>query len=141
MLDIFEQSKTLLSEEIKYWADYLFHFTDMKNALKILECERVFCRWVVVDQNLMQSDNASQKIIEQTYEGVKNYARFYFRPQTSTQYQIEGLRADMSKDAHCPKPVFFCSATILLKNIKIVVLFQRKLWLHLFQFMKLLKTI
>lgn len=107
MMEFFKKAKDYLPEGKKYWANYLFHFTEMKNAISILKTKRLMSRNKALEENKMYSDNASHEVIEQTFEGVLNYARFYFRPLTPTLYHNEGLIKGNPTDKHCPNPVFF----------------------------------
>lgn len=106
-MEFFNKAKGYLPEGKKYWADYLFHFTEMKNAVSILKTKRLMSRNKALKENKMYSDNASHEVIEQTYAHVLDYARFYFRPLTPTQYHNEGLIKGNPTDKHCPNPVFF----------------------------------
>jgi hypothetical protein len=90
----------------KWWPNYLFHFTDITNAVSILEGGKLVCR----SQRPMTKDIASSEIIDQTEQAWKNYVRLYFRPRTPTQFHNEGFRplTDLGRlQAHCPMPVFF----------------------------------
>jgi hypothetical protein len=54
------------------------------------------------------SDSAGPGLIAHTSEDVKDFARFYFRPLTPTQWHNEGLgRSVNGIRAFCPVPVFF----------------------------------
>ena len=110
--EMLETQKIWMNSSIRWWPDYLYHFTDIKNALGILDKEWIFARNVAVSQNLMQSDNASKNVIDITMEDAKDYARLYFRPLTPTQYHNEGYKPEHVRksevNASCPVPVFFC---------------------------------
>lgn len=114
MMDFFKKAKDYLPEGKKYWADYLFHFTEMKNAVSILKTGRLMSRNKTLGEGKMYNDNASHEVIEQTYGPVLNFARFYFRPLTPTQYHNEGLIKGNPTDKHCPNPVFFLFSLNLL---------------------------
>lgn len=107
MMEFFEKARKFLPEGRKYWADYLFHFTEMKNAYSILKTGKLMSRNKVLEEGKMYNDNASHEVIEQTFGPVLNYARFYFRPLTPTQFHNEGLIKGNPTDKHCPNPVFF----------------------------------
>lgn len=86
-----------------WWPLYVFHFAELKNAVSILESGSLACR----NQNLMKVDTASPDVIGNTGNEWKAYARFYFRPRTPTQYQVEGFRPVGqfgSLGKHCPMP-------------------------------------
>ncbi len=94
-----------------WWATNAFHFTDVTNAVKILDCGYLYSRMSSQKNNLMQNDNASRQVIDMTAPDVLKYVRFYFRPLTPTQYYNEGykhpqLRYGQDINANIPVPVF-----------------------------------
>lgn len=94
----------------QWWMKYAFHFTDVTNAVGILNQDRLWCRQEAVDRGLMQVENADRTVIAKRSEFTDGYARFYFRPRTPTQYHNEGARPPhqrKSHGAHCPVPIFF----------------------------------
>lgn len=103
-----------------HWIKYAFHYTDIRNAVKILENEKLLCRTELEEKGIMPVDNASQTVILQTEKLVKDFIRLYFRPKTPTQYRNEGVRpiGKRWEDAHCPVPIFFLFdlKTILIKD-------------------------
>ena len=92
-----------------WWPDYLFHYTDILNAAKILMTGALLSRNEASKLRLMRIDNASQDIIADTDDELKNYVRLYFRPRTPTQYNNEGFRpvTARSRQSHCPVPIYF----------------------------------
>ena len=101
-----------------WWPDFLFHFTDVGNAVNILQTGELLSRTEAEASGQMLTDNASPEIIEQTDERWKDYVRLYFRPRTPTQYRNEGLRPIAQRElggSHCPTPIYFLfdSASIL----------------------------
>ena len=109
--------------ERSWWPRFAYHFTDITNIVKILDCGFLYSRKSSQKNNLMQNDNASRQVIDMTSPDVLNYVRFYFRPLTPTQYNNEGykhpaLRFDHSINANVPVPVFllFDLQTILQDN-------------------------
>ncbi|NJN94192.1 MAG: DUF4433 domain-containing protein [Anaerolineales bacterium] len=103
---------------LSWWPRYVYHFTDVNNAVQIIQSRYLYCRTEVEHQNLMAVDNASPTIIQQTHPEHLNYVRLYFRPRTPTQYRNEGLRPIGQRQldgAHCPVPIYFCfdSFTVL----------------------------
>ena len=92
-----------------WWTKYLFHFTDITNALLILESGSIYSREKAIELGLMQNDNANDSVIAQTSELHKKYARLYFGPSTPTQYSNEGIKPKdcLSENAHCPIPIMF----------------------------------
>lgn len=95
-----------------WWCKYAFHFTDVSNAASILQTGRLYSRSQALNHNVMLNDNASRQIIDITDSEVTSNVRFYFRPQTPTQYYNEGykhplLRFQNDTNANVPVPVFF----------------------------------
>ncbi|MEX0701217.1 MAG: DarT ssDNA thymidine ADP-ribosyltransferase family protein [Planctomycetales bacterium] len=89
----------------RWWPSYLFHFTDVRNAVSILLQRRLLSR----SRCPSVVDSASAKVIERTAEKWKDHVRLYFRPRTPTQFHNEGIQptgASTSLSAHCPVPVF-----------------------------------
>lgn len=93
----------------RWWPDYLFHFTDIQNAVSILKAGALHSRNEAQRLGLMTTDNASQEIIGSTDDKWKDYVRLYFRPRTPTQYRNEGFRPleQRWQGAHCPVPIYF----------------------------------
>ena len=93
----------------KWWTKYIFHFTAVENAVKILKSGSLLSRKQVriTDSNFV--DSASPEVIGQTDEKWIDYVRFYFRPRTPTLYHNEGFRPEASQNlnAHCPIPIYF----------------------------------
>ena len=92
-----------------WWPGYVFHFTDILNAVSILKRGALFSRHEVQRLGLMTTDNASQEIIGSTDDEWKEYVRLYFRPRTPTQFRNEGFRPLERRwhGAHCPVPIYF----------------------------------
>ena len=89
---------------------YVYHFTDLDNAVNIIENKMIYSRDRVKELDLMASENASTQVISNTKKNWTSYVRFYFRPKTPTQYHNEGIRCTSTLsglNAHCPIPVFF----------------------------------
>lgn len=98
-----------------WWPEYLFHTTEVLNAINILESEQLLSREDVGDD--MRWENANRGIIGQTPEDIRHMARFYFRPRTPMTHNNEGFRTLVNRHPHayCPFPVMliFRSAPIL----------------------------
>lgn len=92
-----------------WWPNYLFHFTNILNAVSILREGALLSRNEAQARRLMNTDNASSTIIGNTADEWKDYVRLYFRPKTPTQYHNEGFKHPQERyhNAHCPVPVFF----------------------------------
>ena len=93
----------------RWWPDYVFHFTDIQNAVSILKTGVLLSRTEVEQRRLMSTDNASQEILGATEDEWKDYGRLYFRPRMPTQFRNEGFRpvGQRWQGAHCPVPVYF----------------------------------
>jgi len=91
------------------WVKYVFHHTDIHNAVEILKSEKFLCRRLLDETGKMPVDNASRSIISSTEPAVKDYVRLYFRPRNPTQFRNEGVRPKGKQwvESHCPVPVFF----------------------------------
>ncbi len=92
-----------------WWVDYLFHFTDIKNAVNVLNQGFLYSRQAAIDKNLLKEDSASSQIIQQTVSDFTDHVRFYFKPLTPTAYHTEGFKPlnKLYHDAHCPVPIYF----------------------------------
>ncbi len=92
----------------QWWLDYLFHFSDVRNVVSILNEGFLFSRNELQRRGLSWQDAASTEIIEQTDSGFIDYVRLYFRPLTPTAYRNEGFRPKprQYQTAHCPVPVY-----------------------------------
>ncbi|MCU0499802.1 MAG: DUF4433 domain-containing protein [Anaerolineae bacterium] len=91
-----------------FWCDYFFHFTGIKNVVKILTEEVLFCREYIEKNEREFQDTASHDVLSWTPPQWKKYVRLYFRPKTPMLYQVEGLRpsSKIQYNAECPVPVF-----------------------------------
>lgn len=110
--EILEQQKANLPDNIKWWPNFLYHFTDVHNASNILYEGFIWSRQKAEDKRVMKNDNASHAVIAATNHDNKCYGRLYFRPLTPTQYHNEGYKPEEIRDnainANCPVPVFLC---------------------------------
>jgi hypothetical protein len=88
-----------------WWPNYLFHTTELKNAIRILETGQLLSRHDIGDD--MPWENANREIIERTPADVLDNARFYFRPRTPMTHNNEGFRTKPNRhqEAYCPLPV------------------------------------
>ena len=98
-----------LGEQRKRWPDFLFHFTDIRNAASILKHDFLLSRAEARRQGIDFASSASSKIINWTAPAIKDSVRFYFRPETPTTYHMEGFKPPNKRyeDAHCPVPIYF----------------------------------
>ncbi len=92
-----------------WWPDFLFHFTDIKNVVSILNSGFLFSRHQLALRDKNWEDAASPKVIGRTKLDITDYVRLYFRPLTPTAYANEGIRPSnrIRLDAHCPIPIYF----------------------------------
>jgi hypothetical protein len=96
---------------LSWWPRYVYHFTDVQNAVSILADDVLFSRAEAEKLGRMIVDNASPDVIAQTRPEHTQFARLYFRPRTPTQYRNEGIRPLKRRKlggAHCPMPIYFC---------------------------------
>lgn len=92
----------------EWWSNYIYHFSDIQNVVKILNSGKLYSRNKAIELGLMANDNANDEVIQHTQNQYKDYVRFYFRPKTPTQYINEGIipLSEIYNNAHCPIPVF-----------------------------------
>lgn len=106
-----KKQRSLLPKSRNWWPKYFYHFTDIQNALGIIDKGWIFGRQTAIENELMQNDNASNSVISLSSNGIKEYARLYFRPKTPTQFHNEGYKPESVRkldiNASCPVPVFF----------------------------------
>lgn len=98
-----------LSPSCRWWPNFLFHCTDIRNAVSILGQGEMLSRVQATASKKLQTDIASPDIIAQTHPEWQDYVRLYFRPRTPTQYANEGFRPvdQQQYGAHCPVPIYF----------------------------------
>lgn len=98
-----------LTDSQKFWPSYLFHFTDITNAGRILVRESLLSRQQLKKNNEPLTDIACPEIIKSTPDKWKGFVRLYFRPRTPMQHCNEGIRpkGNLKLGAHCPVPVIF----------------------------------
>ena len=104
----------------EWWPNYLFHFTDIKNAVNVLNVGILYSRHEAKQQNLIIEDSASAQIIDHTDFAITDFVRFYLRPLTPTAYMNEGFRPldRLFQDAHCPVPVYFLFNLLSVVTLK-----------------------
>ncbi len=93
----------------RHWPDYLFHVTNIDNAVSILKKGAFVSRNLAEELDLMGHDNASSEIIEHTGHDVRGNVRLYFRPRVPTSHNNEGIRPrnQRIRNAYCLNPVMF----------------------------------
>ena len=92
----------------RWWPDFLFHCTDVRNVVNILRIGEMLSRTKVVASRQLLVDIASPEVIAHTNDIWQDYVRLYFRPKTPTQFRNEGFRPTRQQDYHaqCPVPVY-----------------------------------
>jgi len=103
------QKMSWLGKSRSWWPRFIFHFTNINNAVRILESGKLLSRSDSLHSGSMITDNASSEVMDQTDEVWKNYVRLYFRPRTPTQNKNEGFRPIPQRElnSHCPVPIYF----------------------------------
>lgn len=95
---------------------YIYHFTHLFNAIDVIKGRRILSRNKAKELGLLKYD-AAGKVVDRTSK-AHPFARFYFRPQTPTQFYNECLGKDSYDHKYferarnlglpkCPMPVFF----------------------------------
>jgi hypothetical protein len=98
-----EQLVTLLDAQESPYKGHIYHYTHVENIPNILNECKIAAR-ATLNSFL---DSAGPGLIAQTSDAVKQFARFYFRPLTPTQWHNEGLgRSVNGIRAFCPVPIF-----------------------------------
>ena len=91
-----------------WWPRFVYHYTDVSNAINILNTGVLYSRAGAQVRGLMVSENANPEIIAGTNQEHLDFVRLYFRPRTPTQYVNEGIKPPGRREnGHCPVPVFF----------------------------------
>ncbi len=93
----------------KWWPQFVFHFTDVNNIAKILDCDNLYSRNRLKNTTQNFIDSASPDVIQNTPTSYQDFVRLYFRPRTPTQFRNEGIRPTKERElggAHCAVPVF-----------------------------------
>lgn len=99
--------------ERRWWPKFVFHYTDIRNAVRILQEGYLYSRKHLEDTKRLLVSSGSPAILAGTNTLIKDCVRLYFRPKTPTQYHAEGIRSQATlvtskfPNAHCPVPVFF----------------------------------
>ncbi|RMH12722.1 MAG: DUF4433 domain-containing protein [Gammaproteobacteria bacterium] len=99
--------------ERRWWPHFLFHYTDIRNAVRILQDGTLYSRLQAEQMGRMAISSGSPDVLAGTSLHIQDCVRLYFRPKTPTQYHAEGVHSAQSlarsrfPNAHCPVPVFF----------------------------------
>lgn len=97
-----------MEQQDSVFKNAVYHFSHIENAVKIIKSQAIKSR------NLASfKDSAGSGIIAQTDADKKEFARFYFRPHTPTQFYVENWGRgkesiqNLGDEPICPIPVFF----------------------------------
>lgn len=107
------KSSLVRDNERRFWPRFAFHYTDIQNAVRILQAGCLYSRQYLERTNEILVSSGSDEILASTDSRIKDCVRLYFRPKTPTQFWAEGIRTKDSlqhsrfPDAHCPVPIFF----------------------------------
>lgn len=113
VLNALTEDKWIKRTERRWWPRFVFHYTDIRNAVQILREGYLYSRKYLEDEGKLVVSSGSPSVLAGTSIAIKDCVRLYFRPKTPTQYYVEGIcsQPTLSKskfrDAHCPVPVFF----------------------------------
>jgi len=91
-----------------WWNKFIFHYSDVRNVVSILNSGKLYSRNKAIENGLMTHDNANDDVIFNTGLDNKDYVRFYFGAMTPTQYSNQGIKqkSQIINNAHCPVPIF-----------------------------------
>lgn len=109
--------------ERRVWPQFLFHYTDITNAVYVLRTGYLYSRQHLEEHDMLPVSAGSSAVLAGTRAQYRDCVRLYFRPRTPTQFYAEGIHSRRSlemsvfPDAHCPVPVFFLfdAASILAR--------------------------
>ena len=74
------------------WSGYIYHFTHITNAIEVLKSQKILSR----NKAQLNSFSDAAGNVVSLRDVAHEYARFYFRPQTPTQFYNECLGKDVS---------------------------------------------
>ena len=100
-----------IDEQDSDWKGYVYHFAHLSNAAEIIK------QGAIKSRNSANQVNDSAGSVVNRRHTAHDFARFYFRPQTPTQFYNENLGLDEDSEYYgsavnfrypkCPIPVFF----------------------------------
>ncbi len=113
-LDTLAEQDWVKRTERRWWPMFVFHYTDIHNAISILQEGYLYSRKYAEENEILGVSSGSSSVLAGTSASIKDKVRLYFRPKTPTQYYAEGILSEKNlltrpayKDVHCPTPVFF----------------------------------
>jgi len=109
-LEALAQQDWMKRSERRWWPMFVFHYTDIHNAISILQEGYLYSRKYAEENEILGVSSGSSSVLSSTPNNIKDHVRLYFRPKTPTQYHMEGVRSKITLSeygAHCPVPIFF----------------------------------
>lgn len=114
--DAYSKFTFKLKQNESPWSGFVYHFTHLTNAIEIIRTRKILSRDRAEFESSKFSD-AAGSVVHRKSEAHK-FARFYFRPQTPTQFYNQCLGKDITDGRYyerawkmglpkCPVPVFF----------------------------------
>ena len=101
------EAEPWLGKQRANWPSTIYHYTDVRNAARILGGGMLLSRRRCVEDGIEFVSAGHSGIVGQS-SNTHGFVRLYFRPLTPTQYRCEGHQPrDVQGPAHCPVPVFF----------------------------------
>lgn len=79
--EIIEQNKRLAP--VHWWPLYAYHFTDVSNAVSILESRILYSRTKAKELGAMVNDNASRQVINMTTQATASFCQVLFQAPDS----------------------------------------------------------
>lgn len=89
--NIYKRFVYTLKKQNSKWSGYVYHFTHLTNAIKIIKNCQIVSRNLALKDS--QFSDAAGSVVNRRHD-AHDYARFYFRPQTPTQFYNECLGKD-----------------------------------------------
>ena len=99
-----------INQSRSQWTGYIYHFAHLTNAINIIRDKRIKSR------NTAVFEDSAGSVVNRRHD-AHQFASFYFRPQTPTQFCNEELGMDYSSKYYeralgmglpkCPIPIFF----------------------------------
>lgn len=128
VLDEINKNATLnfldkIEQQWSEWKGSIYHFSHIDNAVEIIKNRKIQSR----NKAVKNSDSAGKGVIDLRHD-AHDFARFYFRPHTPTQFYNEFLGKDQTDKffdkarnlgfPKCPIPIFFKFSLkeVLFKN-------------------------
>jgi len=93
------QQNWLQRDERSWWPEFVFHYTDIRNAVRILSEGRLLSRTRAKANGKLEVSSGSSTELADTAPWVRDYVRLYFRPRTPTQFYAEGIQSQATLSA------------------------------------------